>query len=395
MDLQRSIPGAIIVGSDFRALGVVRSLGRQGIPSVIVDNVYRAAWFSRYVVRRHRWHGTMDTTQFLNFLLSIGKTSHLENWLLIPTSDDVVELVSRNTALLSSVYQLVTQTWDVVRWANDKRLTYGMAQELGVPFPKTWYPANEACLRTMEITFPAIIKSAISIRLHRALHLKALPANNHEELLTQYHVAEKIVCPDEIMVQEMIPGDGRSQYSVGAFCKEGETLLCMTARRTRQYPIDYGLNSCFVEAIEVPELFAPTEQLLHFMGVSGMVEVEFKYDQRDKQYKLLDINVRPWGWHTLCQACGLDFPYIQYCAALGQLPASITPCYRYRWVRFLTDLPAGIQEIRAGITTPGAYLRSLTGSPVLSVFDWGDPLPAPGDLAAIGLSRLKKLFTRS
>ena len=197
------------------------------------------------------------------------------------------------------------------------------------------------------------------------------------------------------MVQEMIPGDGRSQYSVGAFCKEGETLLSMTARRTRQYPIDYGLNSSFVEAIEVPELLAPTERLLRFMGLSGMVEVEYKYDFRTKEYKLLDINVRPWGWHALCRPCGLDFPYIQYCDALGQSPVAIAPNYCHCWVRLLTDIPAGMQEMRAGITTPGAYVRSLTGSTVLSVFDWSDLLPAIGDLAVIGLSRSKKLFTRS
>jgi predicted ATP-grasp superfamily ATP-dependent carboligase len=115
------------------------------------------------------------------------------------------------------------------------------------------------------------------------------------------------------------------------------------------------------------------------MHVSGMVEVEFKYDHRDEQYKLLDINVRPWGWHTLCIACGLDFPYIQYCDVLGQAPRVVNPIYGYRWRQFLTDIPAGVQEIRAGITTPKAYLRSLINHTVYSVFDWRDPLPALGD----------------
>ena len=117
------------------------------------------------------------------------------------------------------------------------------------------------------------------------------------------------------------------------------------------------------------------------MKVSGMVEVEFKYDQRDQQYKLLDINVRPWGWHTLCIACGLDFPYMQYCAAIGQEQTSppATPRYEYHWVRMLTDLPAGLQEIRAGITTPYIYLKSLYGKTAFSVLDWRDPLPALGD----------------
>ncbi len=110
-----------------------------------------------------------------------------------------------------------------------------------------------------------------------------------------------------------------------------------------------------MEALPVPALLEFAEKLLEYMHVTGMVEVEFKFDERDQQYKLLDINLRPWGWHTLCIACGLDFPYIQYCDALGALTMSsmaTPPRYDYHWVRFLTDIPAGLQEIRAGITTP-------------------------------------------
>lgn len=51
---QRDILGAIVLGSDFKALGVVRSLGRQGIPSVVIANQRCSAWFSRYVVKRFK-----------------------------------------------------------------------------------------------------------------------------------------------------------------------------------------------------------------------------------------------------------------------------------------------------------------------------------------------------
>ncbi|MEO6889400.1 MAG: ATP-grasp domain-containing protein [Ktedonobacteraceae bacterium] len=387
MPHQRTMPGAVVLGSDFKALGVVRSLGRRGIPCIVIDNHPRSAWFSRYVGQRLRWHGPMEGQAFLSFLLSAGKKLHLEGWLLIPAQDEAVELVARNTTQLANIYQLVTQAWDVIQWALDKRLTYQMAQEVGVAYPRTWYPANEDELATLGISFPAIIKPAISTHLQYATRLKALPAQTLEELRTHYHFAATILCPAEIMVQEVIPGPGATQFSVAAYCKEGESILSMSARRTRQYPIDYGLGSSFVEAIEIPALFAPAEQLLRFMGVTGMVEVEFKHDLRDNQYKLLDINVRPWGWHTLCIACGLDFPAIQYRDSQGYAPVPIKPHYDHHWIRCLTDVPAGWQEIRAGITRPQAYLRSLLGKTVFSVFAWHDPLPALGD-GVIALSRI-------
>lgn len=377
-------PGVVVLGSDFKALGLVRSLGRRGIPCVVFDNQPRSAWFSRYVARRFKWTGPMDTEEFLSFLLRVGQEYSLQQWLLIPAQDDVVELVARNTRHLAQMYQLVTQDWSIVQWAHDKRCTYRLAEKLGVPSPKTWYPASEADLPALGAAFPVIIKPSISTHLQYGLRLKALPAANAEELRAQYRLAAQVISPDEIMVQEIIPGNGRAQYSVAAFCKEGRIITSMTARRTRQYPVQYGLSSSFVEAIEAPALLPLAESIVGVMRVSGMVEVEFKHDQRDDQYKLLDINVRPWGWHTLCIACGLDFSYMQYCDALGKsLVYSATPRYGYHWVRLITDLPAGWHEMREGLTTPGAYLRSLGGKTVCSVLDWRDPLPVVGDVASV------------
>jgi predicted ATP-grasp superfamily ATP-dependent carboligase len=87
---------------------------------------------------------------------------------------------------------------------------------------------------------------------------------------------------------------------------------------------------------------------------------------------------------------------MQYCSAIGsiatEMPAHID--YGYRWVRLLTDIPAAVQEIRAGITTPRDYLKSLKGKTTFSVLNWRDPLPTFGDAGIVLLrvirSKLKK-----
>jgi predicted ATP-grasp superfamily ATP-dependent carboligase len=392
-------PGVVLLGSDFKALGVVRSLGRRGIPSVVIDNHPRSAWFSRYVRQRFVWNGSMEDPAFVDFLVGLAAEHHLDRWVLIPAQDEVVGMVARHAERLGACYQLVTPSWEVVRWAFDKRLTHQMARETGVAYPRTWYPASEAELDGLDITLPVIIKPAISVHLQYATRLKALPAATRDELRAQYRAAAAILSADEIMVQETIPGGGDSQFSVAAYCVEGEPLLSMTARRTRQYPIDFGLGSSYVEAIELPELLEPAAKILRFMGLTGMVEVEFKRDPRDGLDKLLDINVRPWGWHTLCIACGLDFPYIQYRGLLGDVPDPVAPRYGARWLRLMTDLPAGLQLVRGGLTSPRAYLRSLWGRTVFSVADWRDPLPAAGDLAMAAARvigpRLRRLTRRT
>src|SRR5215469_2955178 len=161
----------------------------------------------------------MDDPTFLSFLLRLVKKHHLERWVLFPMQDEAVEFVACHTQQLAVLYQLVTQEWEIVRWANDKRQTYRMAQEVGIPYPRTWYYFTGEDLPEIQEAFPVIIKPAISTRLQYAMRLKALAARDYEELRTQYHLATTVMPAEEIMVQEVIPGNGQSQYSVATFCK--------------------------------------------------------------------------------------------------------------------------------------------------------------------------------
>jgi D-aspartate ligase len=377
-------PGALLLGSDFKALGVARSLGRRGIPIAVVDTLPRSAWFSRYVGRRFKWNGSIRGPSFVDFLVELAGRESLQGWVLWPSQDDALELVARHSARLSASYRLTTQPWEVLQWAHDKRLLHQAADEVGVPHPRTWYPADERALEELPFEFPVILKPRVSVDLQNAFGRKAIPARTLAELKERFWLATRVVPPDLVMVQEIVPS--QVQYSVGAFAENGRVVVAMTARRTRQFPIDYGLSSSFVEAVDVPGLIEPATRVLERLGTTGMVEVEFIVDRRDGQAKLLDVNPRPWGWHTLCAACGLDFPRIQYDHTLGHPVPHVAPRYGHRWVRLLTDVPAGMQSIRAGVLTPGAYVRSLVDGPTVdSVFDWRDPAPAVGDIAVAAM----------
>lgn len=389
----RAVPGAIILGSDFKALGAVRSLARRGVPTMLVDNLPRAAWFSRHVGRRVRWHGELASEEFVEHLMLLGERHGLEGWVLLPTQDDTVEAVSRWSLRLRSRYRTTTPAWALLERVHDKRRMNALADEVGVAHPLTWEPRDEGDLAGFDITFPAIVKPATSIGLQHALGRKALPAANGAELLAAYRRAVEAVGACGLMIQEIVPGGGESQFSVATFCQDGEVLAAMTARRWRQFPIDYGLSSSFVEAQEFPELIPLAERLLGRTGLSGPVEVEFKRDPRTGAFKLLDINVRLWAWHTLCTDCGLDFAIMQYeTAARGCPPTMGAPRYNRRWIRMPTDLPALVGGRRAHLTTTRSWLRTLRRPLSFSVWDWRDPIPALGDLAIIasrGLSRVR------
>ena len=51
-----------------------------------------------------------------------------------------------------------------------------------------------------------------------------------------------------------------------------------------------------------PSQRPPWLRFLRAIDYYGLVEMEYKWDRRDGQYKLLDVNGRTWGYHTLGQA---------------------------------------------------------------------------------------------
>jgi len=376
--------GAVVLGSDFRALAVVRSLGRRGIPCAVVDNLPRSAWFSRYLAARIRWRGPMGTPEFGTSLVRWGR-ERFRGWVLFPMTDDTVALVAEGRERFQALYALTTPSPQAVREVQDKRRLYALAEELGVPAPRTRYPSGADELASLDLPFPVVVKPANSIALQAAVRKKAFAARDPGQLLAVYRAAAALVGSEGLMVQELIPGDGTAQFSVGAFCRDGRCLAAMTVRRRRQFPVDFGLGSSFVESVEVPELIPPALALIERAGLSGMVEVEFKHDLREGRFKVLDVNPRAWGWHGLCQDCGLDLPYLQYLEATG---APLPECrlrYGHRWRRLLTDLPAALVEMRNGTLSPLAYARSFLGPTSRSVLDLHDPLPALGDVAvAVG-----------
>src|SRR5260370_793001 len=302
--------GALVLGGNLNGLSIARSLGRHGVPVWVTTSPnIKLAGCSRYTLRTLPWPSGESEGQ-VTYLLDLAERYQLDQWVLFPTSDESAALLSKFHNALSRRFRVSTPTWDTLRWAYDKRLTYRLAAGEKVDYPSTIYPANEADLEAVACAFPAILKPATHAAVNRFTSDKAWPAANREELLARYRKARELVPPDLILVQELIPGGGDSQFSYAALCCDGQPIASLTARRTRQYPIDFGYSSSFVETLDIPEIVARSRRLLAAIRYTGLVEVEFKFDARNGRYKLLEINPRLWTWSTLCPRPGLDFPYL-------------------------------------------------------------------------------------
>jgi predicted ATP-grasp superfamily ATP-dependent carboligase len=384
--------GAIVVGGDYQGLGIVRSVGRQGWPVCVLDDERSIARFSRYTTHHVRVPDLRDETATINALLTTGRRLGLEGWVIFPTREEIVACVSRHRDLLGAFYRVPTPVWESVRVAWDKRQTYALAAELGIPTPRTWYPRTVEEVDEIDVAGPFALKPAIKENFVYATGAKAWRADTLDELRLLVSRALDLVGDGEVMVQELIPGDRNSQLAFCAFFKEGQSVGRLTARRLRQHPPEFGRASTYVETVDIPELAELAERFLRGMGYYGLVEVEFKRDARDDVPKLLDVNARTWGYHSIGAAAGVDFPALLMADQLGESVDSFTARPGVRWVRVTTDLPTALIEIAHRRLTVGGYLASMLSADTEAVFTLGDPLPALAELALIPYLMVKRGF---
>ena len=55
----------------------------------------------------------------------------------------------------------------------------------------------------------------------------------------------------------------------------------------------------------------------------GIFSAEFKYDARDRQFKLIEINARPWWYVEFAALCGVDVCRLAYQDATGRTVSQI------------------------------------------------------------------------
>lgn len=370
--------GALVFASSYTALGIVRSLGRRGIPVWVLGDRFSLAGVSRYAKRSIPFvdKGADEAAQ-VAFLVRLARQHNLTGWAIFPDSDKNVALIGRNRAVLAEYYKLTSPSWDVAQWAFDKKRTYQLAEELGIDYPKTFYPVNRAEVEKIEAAFPMILKPANHQGSDRfSIISGAWRANDREELLSLYDQASEAVGGKPIItMQEMIPGGGEAQFSYTALCDEGRVLACLFAQRKRLLPVDFGASAYAETVADIPEMEEASRRWLARVGYSGLVEVEFKFHAGTGHYKLLDVNARAWGWHALCRYAGVDYPYLMWRLVQGQPVEPVRGRAGVRWMRTAYDLMSALQLIRRGTLSVRDYLESLRGVHH-DVYVWDDLMPA-------------------
>ena len=373
---------AFVLGGSLNALGIIRALGREGVP---VYQVYHSsdtiANVSRYAQFLRSPHPEEEEKEFLNFLLSRIPDA-LYPGVLIPTSDMMVLFMARYREQLSSRYRFVLPPSHLIEKFASKEGFDELARKYAFPAPKTFVPESIEDVEKIapQMEYPCIIKPFYSHKwrdpriVRRYGWIKVLQVNSSEELIEHYRFLREV--DPRVVVQEYISGDDASNFSLHIYIsRDGTQVLTFVGQKIRVAPIHYGVGA-FVRSVREPEMESLGREFLLKAGYRGMAVINFKKDPLRKKIYGIELNPRFSLWNYLDYASGINFAWIYYRDSL-ELPLPEVAGYQENviWVSIEKDLSAFFSYRREGAITFRQWIKSYRGKKAFAEFAADDPLP--------------------
>jgi predicted ATP-grasp superfamily ATP-dependent carboligase len=214
-------------------------------------------------------------------------------------------------------------------------------------------------------------------------------AHSEQELLERYEVIENPLNPN-IILQEYIPGPDSATWTFnGYFDGKSRCLAGFTGRKLRNYPPYFGRASLAIcERNE--DVSRAAVEFMKCVGYKGPLDIGFRYDSRDGQYKVNDVNPRVGSMFRLFVGSnGIDIVRAMYGDLTNQPVTATLPSDRRKWIVEDVDWLSAIRYWRDGNLTLRDWGRSLHGIRETTFLATDDPLP----LAAVMIQNLKRALT--
>jgi D-aspartate ligase len=301
-------------------LGVIRSLGRLGVP---VYGVHEGRWApaasSRYLSGRWYWRPSPEDAERVRAgLLQLARRI-AQPAVLIPTDDAGAIFLAEHGEALRPWFLFPEPPRDLPRRLAGKGSLYHLCRELGVACPHAMVPGSfaEAIAFAADAGFPVVAKLATPWRNGGAKLRSTSIVADQGRLADIYRACRGAGA--EMMLQEFIPGGPGHDWFFHGYCGAGSTCRpAFTGIKERSYPARAGLTSLGRSASN-SRLRAEMEGLLAQLGYRGIMDLDLRWDDRDGRYKLLDFNPRLGAQFRLfCDSAGVDIVTAAYLDLTGQ-----------------------------------------------------------------------------
>ncbi len=241
----------------------------------------------------------------------------LDGAVLFSCDDRSVYDLSAHLEDLSKHFRIPFPDHSILAQGQDKAEAWRTCLRAGVPTPQTHQPDPEEVEKLAEsLEYPVLVKPRLTLGFIPQHARKLYVCHGPDELVADY--AKVHATHPDPLIQERIPGGDDSVYQIMVLLNQDQDLVgSFCFRKLAQWPVGFGIG-CLCVSLHLPVLLEQSLRFLKEIDWFGLASVEYKYDERDGLYKLIDVNTRFCGETNMAMAAGLNFPLALYRLARGE-----------------------------------------------------------------------------
>jgi predicted ATP-grasp superfamily ATP-dependent carboligase len=314
------------------SLSAIRSLGKRGIRIVAIDSIKSSpGFYSKFTDKAILF---MERSSDLNaYEYSLKRIFDRERCLTVFPMDEITAYVLSKHKHEFEEKRNIEMPWpeyEQLKIAQDREKLLKLAADLGMPIPRC---CTIQRVERGELDGPWVIKPGYSMIEDGK---KAIVG--HVKYASKIKDLKMVVKMMKIqglnpIIQEFIPGEG---YGFFALYNKGKIKASFQHHRLREASY-MGGGSSLRESIKIPELQKEGLKIPQKLNWQGPIMVEFRKDQRDGRFKLMEVNPRFWGSLNLAIQSGVDFPHLFFQLAMNGNCESVfdykvgVKCKNFEW----------------------------------------------------------------
>lgn len=296
----------ILLGSDMNVYGMARSF-HEAYGTVCQSYASNQLAPTRYskIVNVEVIPGFDQDPVFIETMRRLAKEKYTDKnkkYLLIACGDGYAELISQHKEELSETFICPYIDYSLFERLVNKVSFYEICEEYQLPYPKTLIIRKEMLNngrldQELPFNFPVALKPANSVEYLSVQfegRKKAFIIDNREEFDLMLGRIYEAGYTSEMIAQDFIPGDDSNMRVLNAYVDEQHQvrMMCL-GHPLLEDPTPASIGNYVVIMPDYNEkIYQTIKAFLEKIEYTGFANFDMKYDPRDGEYKLFEINLR-------------------------------------------------------------------------------------------------------
>lgn len=305
----------VIVGTDLNAYHMAASFHEAyGVRPHLLGKVQLGFTHYSTIIERTTLVDRLDDAEvFCDALITYAQQLSTDlPLLLVGTSDHYVRLIVEHAEQLRGLYRFNYPTEELLNQMLVKDSFYPLAQQHGLTIPETHIHQVGEPVELEISRFPVILKPGNGVEYYRnpfAGQEKVYRLYSHDDVAAVIGTIEASGYRGTVIIQDFIPGDdtyiwdsvlylntaGRAE-----FVNFGQVVL------QEHEASAIGNYTAIVSRFDA-EVMSRLKDFLEAVGYTGFANVDLKFDSRDGEFKVLEVNIRQGrsSWYATAQGHNL------------------------------------------------------------------------------------------